>query len=30
MTDIRTGQALAPLTRSRFQKRFNMRDYDPA
>jgi len=30
MTDIRTGQAPAPLTREQFHERFQVRFYDPA
>ena len=30
MTQIRTGQAPAPLTREQFRERFNGRFYDPA
>ena len=30
MTDIRTGQAPAPLTRAQFSERFRLRFYDPA
>ena len=30
MTEMRTGQAPAPLTREQFRQRFNVRFYDPA
>ena len=30
MTEIRKGQAPAPLTRTQFRERFNLRDYNPA
>lgn len=30
MTEIRQGQAPAPLTRTQFRERFNLRYFDPA